>query len=137
MRAFLFLPSHAVHPKHYRRLTAAEFEALTGKEKIAVGSSCTQGHLGTDFWQHEELGLIIQAHFQDRPDIFIIPYCRFGPSDMIDEQFIWDALAYAYELTFNRPTDRLQIFADRDAIEIFEYLEARGIKFKRPPDEAH
>jgi hypothetical protein len=125
-RAF---PETIINPSFARRFSAEEFASLQ-KVKLQDAPSACARHAGTTIWYVEQMGYIVEIHFDSRDPVYIHSICTFTPTmgmDKIDGEFAQDAEEYILHESLGFPTELLAVYGDLPAVPIADYLRRRGI----------
>ena len=135
------MPAQIMHPRFAPQLTSQAFDALV-KQKIISTPKFAKGHAGTDVWysgSHPDHFYVLQIKFEKRlftktPDLYYRSMCTFIPTfgvDVFDGWFCCDIEEFVLLKTLKRPTDRLNIFGEKDSVPLEAYLKFHG--FPPPP----
>lgn len=120
------------HPSRSELVKKSEFDRTT-KQKLEEAPSVCAGHKRTIIWYAHEENYIVQVQFDSKPDVFARSLCTFTPTmgmDQIDSEFAQDVEAYILKKELGCQSDRLDIFAGKELVEVREYLAARGYTAK-------
>jgi hypothetical protein len=124
-RAF---PPEITHPSSAICLSQEEFDRIE-KQRLEEAPSACPGHLGTVVWYAKSKGYIIQVKLDGKQDVFATSICTFTPTmgmDQIDGMFAQDVEESILNRELGCPTNRLDVFQDREAIPVEQYLRSRG-----------
>jgi hypothetical protein len=127
-------PEHLVHPRLAKRISVEVFAQLE-KTKMQTAPSLCVGHKETTVWYLKDR-YVIEIEFTSGQRILVESICTFTPThgmDSFDGMVAQDKEEYFLKEELGRPTRRLDIYKDRDAIPMLEYLDSRGLL---PKDQA-